>query len=107
MKEYPEDEARAEFGKSLTIAALGVVEEKDKIRVVHDGSNRVHVNRKIRVLDQIRCPSAGELRTILQEKLSAGTRVFSLQGDISKAHRRIKVRESDWGFQACQLSPGR
>ena len=104
MKEYPEDEARAKFGKTLTIAALGVVEEKDKIRVVHDGSNRVHVNHKIRVLDQIRCPSTGELRTILQEKLSAGTRGFSLQGDISKAHRRIKVRESDWGFQACQLS---
>ena len=28
-------------------------------------------------------------------------------GDIKKAHRRIKVRRQDWGFQACQLRKGR
>jgi hypothetical protein len=26
---------------------------------------------------------------------------------VSKAHRRIKVRKEDWGYQACQLEPGK
>ena len=29
-----------------------------------------------------------------------------LVGDVSKAHRRVKVRRQDWGFQACRLRPG-
>ena len=28
-------------------------------------------------------------------------------GDVSKAHRRVKVRREDWGWQACRLEPGR
>ena len=26
---------------------------------------------------------------------------------MSKAHRRIKIRQEDWGYQACRLRPGR
>ena len=59
MEELPEDVARERFGTRLAIAALGVVEEKEKIRVVHDASHTVHVNHKIKVRDQIRCPGAG------------------------------------------------
>ena len=106
MEEYPEDVAKEKFGARLAIAALGVVEEKDKIRVVHDGSHKVHVNHRIHVKDQIRCPGAGELRTLIQERMAVGAKSFAIFGDVSKAHRRIKVRESDWGFQACQLDPG-
>ena len=105
MVEMPIQEAKAKYGDRLAVAALGVVEEKSKIRVVHDGSNRVHVNHRIKVLDQIRCPGAGELRTILRERMEVGLRSFALLGDVSKAHRRIKVREADWGYQACQLCP--
>ena len=43
----------------------------------------------------------------MQERVSKGLKSMALAGDVSKAHRRIKVRESDWGFQACQLEPGR
>ena len=107
MVELPEAEARAVYKDRLAIAALGVVEERDKIRVVHDGSHRVHVNHRIRVKDQVRCPGAGELRALIQERVSRGVKSFAILGDISKAHRRIKVRESDWGFQACQLDPGK
>ena len=36
-----------------------------------------------------------------------GLRQFLLMGDVSKAHRRVKVRKQDWGYQACRLHPGR
>ena len=100
MEEYTEELAREKFGDRLAIAALGVVEEKDKIRVVHDGSNKVHVNHRIRVRDQFRCPGAGDIRTILKERVSTGAKSFGILGDVSKAHRRIKVREQDWGYQS-------
>ena len=32
-------------------------------------------------------------------------KAFMLAGDISKAHRRVKVREQDWGYTACKLGP--
>ena len=106
MVELPEDEARVRYKDRLAIAALGVVEECDKIRVVHDGSHKVHVNHRIRVKDQIRCPGAGELRTLIQERMALGAKSFAILGDVSKAHRRIKVKKADWGYQACQLNPG-
>ena len=106
MVEMSEDEAKTKYGDRLFIAALGVVEEKAKIRVVHDGSNGVHINHRIRVLDQVRCPGAGEIRTIMKDRAERGLRSFSILGDVSKAHRRIKIRESGWGYQACQLEPG-
>ena len=107
MVELTEEDARKQYGDRLFIAALGVVEEKDKIRVVHDGSNKVHVNHRIKVLDQVRCPGAGELRAILRERAEAGRRSFAILGDVSKAHRRIKVQASDWGYQACQIDAGK
>ena len=106
-EELPEDVARERFCTRLAIAALGVVEEKEKIRVVHDASHKVHVNHRIKVRDQIRCPGAGDIRTILRERVSAGVKSFGIMGDVSKAHRRVKVREQDWGYQACQLEAGK
>ena len=107
MEEFPESVARERFGTRLAIAALGVVEEKGKIRVVHDASHKVHVNHRIKVRDQIRCTGAGDIRTILRERVSAGVKSFGIMGDVSKAHRRVKVREQDWGYQACQLEAGK
>ena len=107
MEEYPEDVAREKFGTRFAIAALGVVEEKDKARVVHDGSHKVHVNHRIKVRDQLRCPGAGDIRTILRERVADGVKSFGIMGDVSKAHRRVKVREQDWGYQACQLEAGK
>ena len=71
--------------------------------MVHDGSHKVHVNHRIKVRDQIRCPGAGDVRTILQERGAVGARSFGILGDVSKAHRRVKIAERDWGYQACQL----
>lgn len=106
MIEMTDAQAKAEYGDRLHIAALAVVEEPGKIRVVHDGSNAVLVNHKIRPRDQTRAPGAGEVRTVMREKAELGRRIFCLAGDVAKAHRQIKVRKEDWGYQACRLRPG-
>ena len=107
MVEMTDEEAAKEYGKNLFVAGLAVVQEPGKIRVVHDGSNGVHVNHRIRLQDQVRPPSAGELRVILKKAAAENSKMFVLVGDVSKAHRRIKVRRQDWGYQACRLEPGK
>ena len=47
------------------------------------------------------------MRTILREEAVAQRKMFVIAGDVSKAHRRIKVRRQDWGYQACRLEPGK
>ena len=44
---------------------------------------------------------------MLRERAEAGRRSFAILGDVSKAHRRIKVQASDWGYQACQIDAGK
>ena len=107
MAEMSDEEARAKYGDNLYVAALGVVDEGEKIRVVHDGTHGVQINHRIRPRDQIRCPSAGEIQEVLRGLRERGSKGFALMGDASKAHRRIKVREEDWGYQACRTQPGR
>ena len=65
MQEVSLDDAKRIYGDRLHIASLGVVQEPEKIRVVHDGSHGVHVNHRIRTQDQLRMPTAGEIRTFL------------------------------------------
>ena len=109
MEEMTDAEAQRRFGDKLYIASLAVIEEKDKVRVVHDGTNGVQVNNRIRVRDQVRSPGAGELRALLRERqeVGGGRKWLALLGDASKAHRRIKVRREDWGLQGCRLEPGK
>lgn len=61
------------------------------LHVVHDGSNHVHVKHGICPRDQVRSPGAVELRTLLRELHPAGAQGFCMVGDVSKAHRRIKL----------------
>ena len=48
MIEMDEEEARRRYGKTLHLASLAVVVEKEKIRVVHDATHGVQVNHRIR-----------------------------------------------------------
>ena len=109
MKEMSDEEARKEYGENLFLAGLAVVVEKDKFRVVHDGTHGVKVNSRIRVQDQVKSPTAGEIRTLMKERYqdTGGSKQFVLVGDVSKAHRRVMVRRQDWGWQACRLQEGR
>ena len=106
MAEITDDNAKEIFGDRLHVAALAVIEEGDKIRVVHDASNGVHVNHHIRLKDQVKYPSSGELERLLRDREERGVKSFALVGDFSKAHRRVKVHPRDWGLQACRLRPG-
>ena len=85
---------------NLVIASLGAIEKKDgTYRVIHDGTHGINVNCSIRVRDQLRNPTAGDLRTLL--RLMPGA-FFALTGDVKRAHRLVKVSEQDWGLQACR-----
>ena len=59
MEEMPEEEARKRFGNRLFVSSLAVVDEGEKIRVVHDATHGVELNNRIRVLDQVRYPRSG------------------------------------------------
>ena len=85
---------------NLVIASLDAIEKKDgTYRVIHDGTHGINVNCSIRVRDQLRNPTAGDLRTLL--RLMPGA-FFALTGDVKRAHRLVKVSEQDWGLQACR-----
>ena len=107
MVNLSDEEAKQKYGDRLHVASLGVVDEGAKIRVVHDATHGVHVNHRIRPQDQLRCPGAGELHTLLTELRENDTKSFAVMGDASKAHRRIKIRPADWGYQACRTTAGR
>ena len=83
-----------------SLASLGAIEKKDgSYRVVDDGTPGLAVNSKIRVQDQIRNPSAGDLRRAVQALPSA---FFVLSGDVARAHRLVKAAQCDWKYQRCR-----
>ena len=95
MVELPLSEARERFGDRLVLACLGAIEKKDgACRVTHDGTHGVGVNSAIRMRDQVRSPTAGDVRTAMRVLQRAH---FGLTGDVSRAHRLVKVAAEDWG----------
>ena len=107
MAPVSEKEAQREFpGRSLRIAAQGILDKPDGgHRIIHDGTHGVRLNNEIQVLDRLENPGPRELATIMRASSDAGERVvFTVNADIAKAHRRVKVRRADWGVQACRTS---
>jgi hypothetical protein len=102
MQFLDEDEFYREFGNNIAIAALAVLEEKDKIRVLHDGSNEVRANHKIKCRDKQRMPGVREKHYLLDDYRRRGKVAIAILGDVSKAHRRVKVARCEQGFQACR-----
>eukprot|EP00974_Lingulodinium_polyedra_P091413 8861582-Lingulodinium_polyedra.AAC.1 len=104
-------EARRRWGRRLVVAALGAVEknpDKDEWRVVYDATNGVRLNHRIRVRDQVRCPTWPDVCRLLEAVREDGRAVhFGITFDVAKAHRRIPIREADWGFLACRAEAGR
>ena len=93
-------EAQQRFGRDLSIASLGCIPKADgSVRVLHDATHGQHVNDSIRVRDGQAYPSGVDLEETLHSLPYA---IFSLSGDISRAHRLSKVREQDWHRQACR-----
>ena len=111
MKPVSEKEAMKQYpGKNLRVAAQGILDKPDGgHRIIHDGTHGVRLNNEIQVLDRLENPGPRELATIMRVSGAANERVvFSVNADIAKAHRRVKVkvRCADWGVQACKTSSG-
>ncbi|CAE7745050.1 SWP2 [Symbiodinium sp. CCMP2592] len=90
MVEVPLSEAVASYRPKLSVASLGAIERKDgSYRAAHDGTHgvNVNVNAKIKLRDQLRNPTAGDLCTVLKYMPRAA---FGLTSDIKRAHRLAK-----------------
>eukprot|EP00973_Karenia_brevis_P005004 689319-Karenia_brevis.AAC.1 len=108
MREVPLAEARAEYGNKLVMAAIGALEKDDSsFRIIHDATHGVKVNPRIRQRDQVRYPAVAEKAKILGKAAIRKMTHFGLKADVSKAHRRVRVRRRDHGYQACQLEDGK
>ena len=68
-----EDEAKKRHGSKLAIAALAALEKgvaadgTVTVRVIHDGTNGVDVNRFIKVQDAALMPLADDVKAVLWE----------------------------------------
>ena len=93
-------------GSALRVAAQGILDKPDGgHRIIHDGTHGVKLNNEISIQDRLENPGPRELATIMNLSVSANERViFGLNADVATAHRRVKVKESDWGVLACKTS---
>ena len=98
--------ARRYPDRALRVAAQGILEKPDGgHRIIHDATHGVRLNNEIVILDRLENPGPRELATIMEVSQDSGENViFGLNADVAKAHRRVLVKESDWGVQACRTS---
>jgi hypothetical protein len=93
-------------GRALRVAAQGILEKPDGgHRISHDATHGVRLNNEIVIQDRLENPGPRELATIMEVSQDSGEHViFGVNADVAKAHRRVLVKESDWGVQACRTS---
>ena len=108
MIEMSLGEAIDEYGSDLVIAATGAIAKKgkapdDEVRVIYDGTHGVALNYGIKIRDQVRFPTAPDVKVVLSEIAEEPGPNFALDFDVSKAHRRCQVLRAEWGRQACQV----
>ena len=66
------DQALAIYGEDLVIAATGAIAKKGQgpdgeVRVIYDGSHGVLLNSGIKIRDQVRFPTAPDIKAVLAE----------------------------------------
>ena len=108
MKKLTMEEAKECFGEHIAISSLAVLVEEShnhKKRIIHDATHGTKVNNRIKCRDKLRSPSAREKHYLLAYFRERGHVVFSLVGDISKAHRRFLHCFEERGLLACGISP--
>ncbi|CAL1173513.1 unnamed protein product [Cladocopium goreaui] len=92
MERLTLEQAKTRFGDKIAISSLAVLVEQNhqgKKRVIHDATHGTKLNNRIRCRDKTRSPSAREKQYLLAYFQENKCSVFSLVGDISKAHRRF------------------
>ena len=102
-------QAKEQFpGDALRIAAIGAIEKSDDtFRIIHDGTHGVRVNNESRMRDRIRMPGPREEKAIMRRASRIVGPFFTLQSDVSKAHRRFLYRQEDWGLLGCRIRQGK
>ena len=99
-----EGAVNAEFGKGrLLVAAMGaILKPSGDIRPLHDATHGVRLNNSIVIQDRLEVPGPAEIiETVSRARRDYGV-PFSIAADISKAHRRAKVRRYDWPLLGCR-----
>lgn len=77
----------------LRIASIGAIEKSDEsFRIIHDGIHGIRINNDSRMCDGIRMPGPREESSIIRRASSRSAPFFSIQADVSKAHRRFLYR---------------
>ena len=96
----------------LVVSSLGVVvkeattpDSNRKVRIVLDGTHGVQLNRRIRVRDQDRCPTALDVKRQQREQQGC-RRGLGLAADAKDAHRLPVVDPRDWRLQSCRARSG-
>ena len=74
------------------------------VRPMHDATRGVNINTPIRILDRLEVPGQEEVTDMVARAREQGGPSFCISADIAQAHRRVKVRRSDWGELACRSS---
>ena len=106
MERLTLDQAKTRFGDKIAISSLAVLVEQNhqgKKRVIHDATHGTKLNNRIRCRDKTRSPSAREKQYLLAYFQENKRSVFSLVGDISKAHRRFLHAPGERGLLACRV----
>lgn len=104
MKRTTLSEALRDYTE-VDVASLAVVEDKPgKTRVIHDASNKVQVNHRIKVQDSEMSPTALDVQAAVRNDQWLKPPILALVADVSKAHRRVPIRRKDWGYMACSTS---
>ena len=99
-------QAKERFGDKVAVSSLAVLVEKshgNKKRIIHDATHGTKINNRIRCRDKQRSPGAREKMYLLAYYKARGDVVFSLVGDISKAHRRFLHNPAECGLLACRV----
>jgi hypothetical protein len=105
--ELSEDKALDLYGKRLIIAALAAIPKAGAdgsitFRIIHDGTNGVHLNSRIRVRDAGQFPTAPDLKLSLRMQEASGEPHFGFSADVKEAHRMIGIKEEDWPMLGCK-----
>ena len=106
MERLTLEQAKTRFGDKVAISSLAVLVEQNhqgKRRLIHDATHGTKLNNRIRCRDKTRSPSAREKQYLLAYFQKNRCSVFSLVGDISKAHRRFLHSPEERGLLACRV----
>jgi len=96
---------RQEYGDKLRIASMAAISKPDgSVRPLHDATHSVMVNHEIRYQDKIICPGPAEIAGVVRESAETQEAPFCVSADIKAAHRRVKIRQADWGYLCCRAN---